>query len=211
MEKTRILIVEDHPLMRRALQTAIETEPDLTVVGTAPNGVQALALLPEARPDVVLMDLLMPEGDGLEAIAAIRAAHPTVHILVVTSVEDEAEILQAIQSGALGYLTKTADAAELLAAIRQVRAGEAYLPVGIAGKLMTSVRQMASVGPIQPLTGREAELLDLLGRGLSNQQIAAALHISSSTVRVHLHNILSKLGFAHRGEAVVYAARQRAG
>ncbi len=214
MKKIRLLIVDDHPLMRRALQAAIETEPDMEVIGIAVNGVQAQAIISELQPDVVLMDLLMPGGNGLDAIASIHAEHPMVNILVVTSLEEQDKIVQAIRAGAQGYLTKAADTEELLDAIRSVDIGQSYLPPHIAAKLMNSVRAQpveAAQGkkPIEELTRRELEVFGFLGQGLSNAKIGNALHISPSTVNVHIHNIMNKLGFDKRRELVVYAAQKQ--
>lgn len=212
MKIIRILIVDDHPLMRRALIAAIETEPDMEVVGTAVNGIQGREVFLELQPDLVLMDLLMPDGSGLDAIATIHAEHPDARMLVVTSVEDDVEIMGAFQVGAQGYITKAANTDELLAAIRSISEGHIYLPPMIAARLMTSVRDLASEEadfPNEQLTSREKEVIELVGQGLSNILIAEALHISSSTVNVHLHNIMNKLGLENRRKLVLYAVQHR--
>ena len=212
MKKIRIQIVDDHPLMRKALTTAIETEPDMEVVGTAVNGAHAREVFLEIQPDVVLMDLLMPEESGLEAIATIFAEHPDARILVVTSVEEDAEILKAFQFGAQGFITKSAETEELLTAIRSVFEGHVFLPPLIASRLMTSVREQAAEKgdpPTESLTHRETEIFELVGQGLSNKQISESLHISSSTVNVHLHNIINKLGMETRRKVVLYAIQQQ--
>ncbi len=212
MDKINIVIVDDHPLMRQALQFAIEAEADMRVVGQAADGSQALQVIAACRPDVVVLDLLMPQMDGIETIARLVAVQTPPKILVVSSVEDEAQILQALSAGASGYLTKAADRDEIVAAIRAVQAGDSYLPPHIAAKVMRAVRQDAqdrAAGPLAALTKRERAVLDLLGQGYSNQQIARALNITPATARVHLLNIMGKLGFEHRHQAVAYAARQR--
>jgi DNA-binding NarL/FixJ family response regulator len=210
MPAIRIVIVEDHPLMRQALQLALEAEPDMQVIGLAAQGHAALQLVADNRPDLVLLDLLMPHMDGFEVIRQLADTHPEVKILVVSSVTEPDKILQAVSSGASGYLTKDADRAEIMAAIRAIYAGDAYLPPGVAATLMRTLQQPAAPEPASPsLTRREQELFDLLGRGLSNPQIAHTLHIAEATVRVHLTHLLDKLGLNHRNEAVAQAARQR--
>lgn len=212
-EKLRVLIVDDHPLMRRALQESVATEPDIEVVAVAADGREAQTLAYDLHPDLILMDLLMPHS-GLEAIAAIHRRLPQTHVLVITSVEERSMIVQAVQAGALGYLTKQAGIEELLAAIRTVGAGKPYLPSHIAAQLLYSVQAGISLAPQtsrpnDPLTGREQAIFNLLGQGLSNPQIAQRLKISDATVRVHIHNIMVKYGFATRGELVIHAANQQ--
>jgi len=214
MKTIRIMIVDDHPLMRRALTAIIKRAPDLGVVGSAVNGVQAQEFISELQPDVVLMDLLMPGGDGFDAIVAIQAEYPNVNILVITSVEEQEHILQAIKAGAQGYLTKAADSAEILEAIRTVSKGQTYLPPNITDKLMKSIRsisQEAQPGPNleEILTQRELEIFNLLGQGLTNVEIGQTLHISAGTVNVHIHNIMKKLGYDKRRGLVAFAFQQQ--
>ncbi len=205
----RVMVVDDHPLMRRALVAAVETEFDLTVVGTATDGYEAQVLARELQPDVILMDLLMPGCGGIEAIEVILTWSPEVKILVVTSLEEDAEIIRAIQAGAVGYLTKATDTEELLNAIRLVYRGGSYLPDRIAARLMASVRNgiddETPEAKTEDLTQREKEILKLLGQGYTNAQIGETLHISRSTVNVHLHNITNKLCLANRRELIAYA------
>jgi two-component system, NarL family, response regulator LiaR len=209
MPAIRIVIVEDHPLMRQALQMAVEAEPDMQVIGLAAQGQAALQVMADNRPDLVLLDLLMPHMDGFEVIRRLTSEYPEVKILVVSSVTEPDKILLAVSSGADGYLNKDADRPELIAAIRAIAAGDSYLPPKIAAKLMYTLQQQAAHERSSlPLTRREQEIFDLLGRGLSNQQIAQTLHIAEATVRVHLTHLLDKLGLNHRDEAVAYAARQ---
>ncbi len=212
MTAIRVLIVDDHPLMRRALTAAIETEYDLKVVGTAINGVHAQKAVAELKPDVILMDLLMPVGNGFEAITAIHAAHPDIRILVVTSLEEEKGVLQAITAGAQGYITKAADSEELIEAIRMVYEGNSYMPPHIAAKLLTSLRDLsketeAESDPLDELTQREMEVFGLVAKGNSNAQIGEALHVSPSTVNVHIHNMMNKLGISKRRKLVAFAAQ----
>lgn len=207
----RLLIVDDHPLMRRALQESVATEPDITVVALAADGQEAQQLAEIHHPDLILMDLLMPHS-GLDAIAALHRRLPHSHILVVTSVEEKETIRQAIQAGALGYLTKQAGIEELLTAIRVVGNGQPYLPPKIAAQLLYAVQQTTSspsAKTFETLTGREQAIFSLLGQGFSNPQIAHQLQISDATVRVHVHNIMLKHHFTTRGELIIYAAQKR--
>jgi len=212
MDKIKILVVDDHPMMREALQTALSEEADMQVVGEASNGNEALQLVAERNPNVILMDLLMPGMDGLETIARIFTENPQAKILVVTSLEDEEKIMAAVQAGALGYFPKTAPRTYLLEAIRKVADGVPYLPVGIAQKLFNSIRKMkvpARSAVDEPLTSRQGEILALLGEGRSDQEIATTLHLEEATVRSHVHNIIQRLGLENRAQAVAYANRIR--
>jgi DNA-binding NarL/FixJ family response regulator len=213
MDKINILIVDDHPMMREALQTAIAEEPDMEVVGEASNGNEALALVEAHRPDVILMDLLMPGMNGLEAIARILDADPQAKILVLTSLEDEENVLASIQAGALGYFPKTTSRVYLLEAIRKVADGIPYLPSGIAQKLFTGLRARKTLPPVsatrEPITSRQQEILALLSEGRSDAEIGKTLHLEEATVRSHVHNILQRLGLETRAQAVAYTNRPR--
>ena len=170
MDKIQILIVDDHPMMRDALLTALAEEKDMTVIGQAYNGLEGTKLAAELKPDIILMDLLMPGMDGLSAITEIMKTMPEAKILVVTSLEDEDKILAAIQAGALGYFPKTAPRPYLLEAIRRIADGIPYLPSGIALKLFNSIRsrkplKTGDVEGEQVLTARQQEILALLGEG----------------------------------------------
>lgn len=212
MNKIRILITDDHPMMREALLTALAEETDMKVVGEASNGMDALKLVGECKPDVILMDLLMPGMDGLETIGRIMEINSGAKILVVTSLEDEDKILAAVQAGALGYFPKTAPRKYLLEAIRKVADGVPYLPAGIMLKLFKSIRGMkapARSAIDEPLTSRQEEILALLGEGRSDQEIARTLHLEEATVRSHVHRILQRLGVESRARAVAYANGRR--
>jgi len=212
MDNIRILIADDHPMMREALRTALADEPDMQVVGEATNGLEALRFAAEHKPDVIIMDLLMPVMDGLEATAAIFAANPQARILISTSLEDEEKILAAIQAGALGYFPKTAPRTFLLEAIRKVADGVPYLPAGIAQKLFKGLREMrvpTSGKAVETLTARQEEIIALLGEGHSDQEIAKTLHLTEATVRSHIHGIIQRLGVENRAQAVAYANHTR--
>jgi NarL family two-component system response regulator LiaR len=209
MNKTRILIADDHPLMREALRAAVEDEPDLEVVGEAADGKEVVALARELDPDVILMDLLMPGMDGLEATVAILARQPEIKILTLTSLSTEDKVVAAVQAGALGYITKEAPRVELLQAIRRLAAGDPVLPPEIALKLFSGIRRTKTVPAEDELAGlltpRQEEVLALLGEGRSDEEIAETLHISQATVRTHIHHILDRLGLENRTQAVAYA------
>jgi DNA-binding NarL/FixJ family response regulator len=212
MEKMRLLIVDDHPMMREALTTAFMEEKDMEVIGEAADGMEGIKLAKDRKPDVILMDLLMPGMDGLEAIVKILEDNPHAKVLVVTSLEDEDKIWAAIQAGALGYFPKTAPRTFLLEAIRKVADGVPYLPSGITLKLFKSIRGMKATARSaidEPLTGRQEEILALMGEGRSDQQIAKTLHLEEPTVRSHVHRILQRLGVENRAQAVAYANGRR--
>ena len=212
MDHIRVIIVDDHPMMREALITALAEEQDMEVIGEAANGIEGLKLAAERKPDVILMDLLMPGMDGLQAIAGMIESDPEAKILVVTSLEDEDKVLAAIQAGALGYFPKTAPRTYLLEAIRKVADGIPYLPAGIAVKLFKGIRGLK--GPArntsdETLTPRQEEILALMGEGRSDQEIGKMLHLEETTVRSHVHHIIQRLGLENRAQAVAYANGRR--
>jgi NarL family two-component system response regulator LiaR len=194
---------------------AFTDEPDLQVIGEASNGLEALARMGELQPDVILMDLLMPGMDGLEAIARIYTDNPQAKILVLSSMEDEERVLSAIRAGALGYFPKTAPRSYLLEAIRKVADGVPYLPAGIALKLFNGLRAQKTNSPVsaaqEPITVRQKEILVLLGEGCTDEEIGKALHLGEATVRSHVHNILQRLGLETRSQVVAYANRKHDG
>lgn len=207
MDKIKILIVDDHPMMRDALQMAFTDETDLLVIGEAGDAIEALKLLETLTPDIILMDLLMPNMNGLEAIAKIVEANPQARILVLSSMEDEERIISAVQAGALGYFPKTAPRSYLLEAIRKVADGIPYMPAGITLKLFQGLRRIKTVstGPEQvPLTARQQEILMLMSEGKTDEEVGRTLHLQESTVRAHIHHILQRLGLENRSQAVAY-------
>lgn len=200
MSKTiRILLADDHPVVRDGLAAMLATQPDFEVVGEAGNGSEAVAEAARLRPDVVLMDLEMPELDGIEAIRRLRAADPSVQVVVLTAFDTDERIVGSLQAGAQGYLLKGAPRAEIFAAIRTVSAGGALIPPVVASKLLRQVR--AAESP-DALTARESEVLSLVASGLANKEIAARLSISERTVKFHVSAVLSKLGAKNRTQAV---------
>ncbi|MFL5806630.1 MAG: response regulator [Roseiflexaceae bacterium] len=201
----RILIVEDQRIVREGLIALLEDEPGVAIVGEAANGQAAVELFAQLQPDIVLMDLQMPVLDGPEATRRIRDRAPDARILVLTTYATDEFIFKALRAGARGYLLKDASADELLSAIRAVSQGQTLLAPAVAERLVAGVSDNAH----EPLTPRELEVLTLLGRGRSNGEIADALTIAPRTVKVHVQNILGKLGAGNRTEAVSIAVRQQ--
>jgi two-component system, NarL family, response regulator LiaR len=207
----RILIADDHAIVRLGLRGLLSTEPDMQVVGEAADGLEATQKAVALRPDVVLLDLVMPHRSGLEAIVEIKRAAPEIRILVLTSFAADAQVFSAIKAGATGYLVKDSSPQELLQAIREVYRGEPSLQPAIARRLMRELQRPPADTPgPETLTAREVDVLQHLGRGLSNPQIAQALAVSERTVRTHIGHILDKLHLASRTQAVLYAQREEA-
>ena len=204
----RVLITDDHKVVRRGLRGFLELDPELEVVGEASNGEEAVSMARRLRPDVVLMDLLMPVMDGIEATREIRRELPEVEVLALTSVLEDASVTGAIKAGAIGYLLKTTEADELREAIRAAAAGQVRLAPEAAARLMREVRAPASPEALtEPLTERETEVLKLIARGKANKQIARELFVAMSTVKTHVNNLYRKLNVSSRTQAALYAAR----
>jgi DNA-binding NarL/FixJ family response regulator len=202
------LITDDHKVVRHGLRGFLELDPELEVVGEAENGKEAVALARRLEPDVVLMDLLMPVMDGIEAAAEIRRELPEVEVLALTSVLEDASVTGAVRAGAIVYLLKTMDADELREAIRAAAAGQVRLAPEAAARLMREVRSPAVPDTLaEPLTERETEVLTLIARGKANKQIARELFVSMSTVKTHVNNLYRKLDVSSRTQAALYAAR----
>ncbi len=208
-DEITVLVVDDHEIVRRGICALLETEGDIEVVGEADNGRDAVALAAELTPNVILMDLVMPEMDGVEATRAIRARQSDSHILVLTSFGTDDKLFPAVKAGALGYLLKDTSPEELVQAIRQGAEGHSALDPGVARRLLREFsREPEVIPPSEPLTDREIEVLRLIARGMSNEQIGAQLEISEATVRTHISHILGKLNLANRTQAALYALRQ---
>ena len=208
-ENIRLLIADDHTLVRAGLCALISTEPGMEVVGEAADGIEVVLKARSLRPDIILLDLVMPRQGGIEAIAEIKAEDPEARILVLTSFADDDKVFPAIKAGALGYLLKDSSPQQLLQAIRDVHRGESSLDPVIARKLIRELNQPPDLPRTEdPLTAREAEVLRLVAQGLSNQEIADRMVVSERTVRTHVSNILDKLHLANRTQAALYAVRE---
>lgn len=208
-EKIRVLIADDHPVVREGLRGLISFKPGFEIVGEAEDGFEAVLLARRLKPDVILMDLEMPRKSGLDAIKEIKADNPQARILILTSFAEDKKIVASLEAGALGYLLKDSSPQELLRAIRAVYQGELSLHPIVARKMLQQQSQSAPPSTAhEALTRREMEVLKLVAQGLSNKEIADRLVISGPTVRSHITNILNKLNLTSRTQAVLYALSQ---
>jgi two-component system, NarL family, response regulator LiaR len=209
-EKIHLLIADDHAVLRDSLIALMETKPDIQVVGQAANGIEAVEKTKALAPDVVLLDLVMPQMDGLRAITEIHKNNPSTRILVLTSFSEDDKVFTAIREGALGYLLKDATAEELLAAIRAVHRGESSLAPVIARKVLQEFSQPKPTADAEvSMTERELEVLKCLAQGHTNQQIAKSLSLSERTVHSHVSSILHKLHVRNRTQAALYAKQKK--
>jgi DNA-binding NarL/FixJ family response regulator len=211
MSPIRVLLADDQALFREGLRTLLSTHPDVTVVGEAANGEEALALVERSAPDVVLMDLRMPVLDGIQATARLRDRWPAIPVLVLTTFDDDASLFGALRAGAAGYLLKDVSSETLLSAITAAARGEAFLQSTVTGRVVAAfARLMESGGPkaealVLPLSPREREIVSLLGTGSSNKEIADRLCLAEGTVKNHVTNILTKLDVRDRTQAALRA------
>jgi DNA-binding NarL/FixJ family response regulator len=208
-EQIRVMIVDDHSVVREGIRTYLDLEERFIIVGEASNGREAADKVPALKPDVVLMDLLMPEMDGIAATRAIKQVSPDVKVIVLTSFTDDEHIMPAIEAGATGYLLKDVSAEDLAKAIEGAYLGQAQLHPEVARKLMDQVRQprRAAEQPGETLTPREMEVLRLIASGMSNKEIGRQLVMTERTVKGHVSNILGKLNLQDRTQAALYAVR----
>jgi two-component system, NarL family, response regulator LiaR len=212
-DNIRLLIADDHSVVRYGLGALMETVPDIQIVGAAADGVEVVELAQALHPDVILLDLLMPRQNGVEAIVEIKASNPAARVLILTSFVDDDKIFAAVRAGALGYVLKDSPPQTLVQAIRAVHRGEAVVPPAVARKL--EAEGGAAVAPAaalsaakSPLTGQEMKVLQYLAQGMTNQEIAEALIISERTVGLYVSSILKKLHVTNRTQAALYALRE---
>ena len=209
--KTKILIADDHPLLCEALCQTLSREPDMEVVGKAGNGEEAVNMASKLKPDIIIMDIIMPKFDGIEASKRIKSSEPNIAILILTAYDDDSYVLGLLEAGAAGYLLKSARGQDLIEAVRAIRAGESVLHPEIIEKLLKRA-MLKSSGILKPraselLSEREKEMLKLLATGLGNKEIAQRLNLSLRTVKAHMSNIFTKMNVASRSEALVEALR----
>ena len=203
----RVLVVDDHAVVREGLRTFLSLQDGIEVVGEAADGREAVAAAERERPDVVVMDLVMPRLDGVQAMRELRARVPRARVIVLTSFLDDDRLLPAIRAGAAGYLLKNVEPAELARAVRAADAGEALIDPVVAARLVDALADADDRRDEQPLTAREQEVLDLIARGYANKRIALELGIAEKTVKTHVGHVLAKLGVADRTQAALYATR----
>jgi two-component system, NarL family, response regulator LiaR len=207
-DRIRILVVDDHAIVRKGIIAMLETEPDFEVIGECSNGEEAIQKSQAVNPDVILMDLVMPRIDGVEAIRAIKQTQPGVNILVLTSFGTADKVFPSLNAGAIGYLLKDSDPNELVQAIRKVYQGEGWLHPAITRQVLTQFSQPAARAPEEDLTERELEVLRSIAQGLSNQEIAKKMVVSEATVHTHVSRVLNKLNLNSRTQAALYALRK---
>jgi len=203
----KVIIVDDHSVVRQGLRMFLALEEDIEILGEASNGQEAVSMVKQLQPDVVIMDLLMPVMDGVTATQIIRRDHPDTEVLALTSVLEDAQIVNAIRAGAIGYLLKDTQADELCRAIRAAAAGQVQLSPKVAERLMREIKTPKDPVEEAQLTEREIDVLRLLAGGKANKEIAQELHISETTVKTHVSNVLMKLGVPSRTQAALYAVR----
>ncbi|MFN2593831.1 MAG: response regulator [Actinomycetota bacterium] len=211
-EKVRVVLIDDHDLLRRGIKTMLDTENDIEVVGEGSDGKEALALVEEHLPDVVIVDVIMPVKDGIEATKEIKDSFPNIGVVVLSGHDEQRFVFDAVKAGASGYLLKTAELDEVLATVRSVARGEARIDRELAMQVLTEFEayRKAEVATVfQSLTPRETEILDLMSDGLPNKTIAGRLSISERTVTTHIANIYSKLHVNNRVSAIQEAMRRR--
>ncbi len=208
MTRTRVFLLDDHEIVRRGVRELIDAEDDLEVVGEAGTAEQALARVPATRPDVAVLDVRLPDGNGVEVCRELRSAHPEVACIMLTSFSDDEALVQAVMAGASGYLLKQIRGTDLVAAVRAVAAGRSLLDPAVAERAAERLRRGPEEDPrLAHLTNQERRILVLISEGLTNRQIAGEMHLAEKTVKNYVSNLLAKLGMERRTQAAVFAAR----
>lgn len=206
--KIRVLIVDDHAVVRQGLRTFLGLQPDIEVAAEATSGVDALRQAERSRPDVVLMDLVMPEMDGIEATRRLREKHPDSRVIVLTSFADDDKVFPAIRAGAIGYLLKDVKPTELAETIRAASRGESRLAPDVTRRVLSGISGGSATGDVEELTDRETDVLRRVARGMSNKEIGVDLDIAEKTVKTHISSILAKLGLEDRTQAAIWAVKR---
>jgi two-component system response regulator DevR len=205
---TRVFLLDDHQVVREGVRRLLEADPDLTVVGEAATAEEALAAIALARPDVAVLDVRLPDGNGVDVCREIRSRHPEVTCLILTSFADDEALAHAVLAGASGYVLKQIQGNELVNAVRSVAAGHSLIPPATAERVLAELRRAdAEREEVERLTAREREILGLIAEGKTNREIGAALFLAEKTVKNYVSNLLTKLGMARRSEAASYATR----
>jgi len=202
----RVFLLDDHEVVRRGLRDLLEAEDDLEVVGEAGTAEEAYGRIPATRPDVAVLDVRLPDGDGIEVCREIRSKHPEIHCLMLTSFADDEALFSSIMAGASGYLLKQVKGTDLVGGVRRVGAGESLLDPSLTQKVLERLRSPED-DELSGLTPQERKILDLIAEGLTNRQIGERMFLAEKTVKNYVSNLLSKLGMSRRTEAAVYAAR----
>ena len=204
---TRVFLVDDHEIVRRGLRELLETEDDLEVVGEAGSAEEAYARIPAAEPDVAVLDVRLPDGDGVEVCREIRSQHPEIQCLMLTSFADDDALFSAIMAGAAGYLLKQIHGPDLVDGVRRVGRGESLLDPAVTARVLERLRNRPADDELSTLTDQERKILDLVAEGLTNRQIGERIYLAEKTVKNYVSNMLTKLGMSRRTEAAAYAAR----
>ena len=205
---TRVFLLDDHEIVRRGLRELLEGEEDLVVVGEAATAAEALERIPAAAPDVAVLDVRLPDGDGVEVCRDIRSAHPEINCLMLTSYADDEALFSAILAGAAGYVLKQVRGTDLIDAIRRVAAGQSLLDPGVTARVLERLRSpQVPDDNLAALSEQERRILDLIAEGLTNRQIGERMYLAEKTVKNYVSNVLMKLGMSRRSEAAAYAAR----
>jgi DNA-binding NarL/FixJ family response regulator len=203
----RVFLLDDHEVVRRGLKELLEAEGDIEVVGEAGTAEEALGRIPPTRPDVAVLDVRLPDGDGVEVCRAIRSAHPEIACLMLTSFADDEALMSAIMAGAAGYVLKQVRGSDLVDGVRRVGRGESLLDPAVTRRLFDRLRTQPAEDELSALTDQERRILELISEGLTNRQIGERMFLAEKTVKNYVSNLLAKLGMSRRTEAAVYAAR----